>query len=198
MKKIAFIFTLPILAVIAFIVVVFGAYIIVLNTDVPRNLISYNDLTIYKNNDYEDLNPKIRDVAEIYLPKYDSFEFKDYVNQFYVFDGSKTLFAPGISIVLELKFNDNEKYEAFWEYEKSRINYTDQYEISKNEYRCYLADEEDLLFVAKNAERPYKFCILCENEKEKTVRYVIFYALEIIEVDEKFDDVFKFSNCDWN
>lgn len=161
----------------------------------------YDDLSLYVDSKYNQLNDS--DIYKItaddctnYLPKYNEFEFKDNVDGFYVFDGSKTVLRTSISFVLELQFQDISEYERFSSCEYFRCEYDFDKIINHNGYECRITKNKDLTYFYYEEDIPYQFGMLCENIEMLKIRYVYFRECESF-VDEQFNVVFQNTNCDW-
>lgn len=166
-----------------------------------EKIIRYSDINLYINNNYDKLIDHYGfdffcNRAKQYLPEYDAFEYKQFIKGFYLFDGAYTFGHTQISVVLELQFNNSQEYEKFIAYEHDRCEYTNKFNISRNDYICYITVDEDYTKYRYQAERPHKFGMLCENKNNLTVRYVYFEELEV-DVDEQFNRVFTGTNCEW-
>lgn len=166
-----------------------------------EKIIRYSDINLYINNNYDKLIDHYGfdffcNRAKQYLPEHDEFEYKQFIKGFYLFDGAYTFGHTQISVVLELQFNNSQEYEKFIAYEHDRCEYTNKFNISRNDYICYIAVDEDYTKYRYQAERPYMLGMLCENKNNLTVRYVYFEEREL-DVDEQFNRVFTGTNCEW-
>jgi len=164
-------------------------------------IIKYSDINLYIEKNYCELSDN--DIYKItskncdnFLPKYDDFEYKEFVNGFYVFDGSATYTHASISFVLELQFDNIKTYEKFLTYENNRCEYTNEFNIKKNGYLCYVTTNDTLTYYHYETNIPFQFGMLCENQEVLSIRYVYFRECES-SVDKKFDVVFKNTNCNW-
>ena len=157
---------------------------ILLDVDYKNNLITENDISIYRTEEYG------------YLPKYDEFDYKDYITDFYLYDSTKTLQAQIVSYVLELSFESYNQYSKFIEYETNRYIYGEDYSILKNNYECYLCTDEAITLYYYDEDMPFTLGMLCLNETDLKVRYIYYINIEWA-VDKKYEDVFKYTNCDW-
>ena len=166
-----------------------------------KNIKLYDDISLYVDSEYNQLSDNYiykitSDNCANYLPGYNEFEFKDNINGFYVFDGSKTVLRTSISFVLELQFKKTSEYERFISYEYSRCEYDFDKIISYNGYECHITKSKDLTYFYYEKDIPYQFGMLCKNIEMQKVRYVYFRECES-SVDERFNVVFQNTNCDW-
>jgi hypothetical protein len=137
------------------------------------------------------------DVAEQFFPNSEELENKESLNNFYVLDTVLMFDSITVSYVLEFQFDNSLVYETFLNKEKTRIEYTNKYEIIKNGYKCSIANDNPLILYRYGAERPFLFCLLCENSLNLCVRFVMFcWGGDMI--DEDFENVFKYTNSDWS
>lgn len=164
----------------------------------------YSDVSLYTTGDYLTL---ITDDAgtfgsyegsamlcERYLPE-SNFEYSDYVKGFYIYYINDIAYDIR-SFVLELQFDDTDTYEDFISYEMDRVQYTDKFNISRNNYNFLVATSEELTYYYYGRDIPYEFCMLGKNQETLTVRYICFNEFEN-EVSENFREVFKHTNCEW-
>ena len=160
-----------------------------------------DNLDLYINDNFEsisnyDIYKRTSNNCKSYFPKYENFEYKEFVYGFYVFDGSKTVLRTSISFVLELQFQKTSEYERFISYEYSRCEYDFDKIISYNGYECHITKSKDLTYFYYEKDIPYQFGMLCKNIEKQKVRYVYFRECES-SVDERFNVVFQNTNCDW-
>ena len=165
-----------------------------------NNIKAYSDIELYKSDSYDDLSSKAvyqftAERCKLYLPQSD-FEYKNYIDGFYIFDGSGTNFRTSISFVLQLKLNDLTTYNQFLQYEYKRIDYAEGYIVHKNDYDCRITIDEKITAYKYAKDTPYMFGLLCENSKDLIVRYVFFRECEI-DVDNSLSIVFENTNCEW-
>lgn len=166
----------------------------------------YDDINLFiddsylKLNDYKDYNDTVYKGAskksKYFFPDYSEFANIEIINGFYIFDGSKTIHRCSLSFVLDLKFDNLQDYENYLANELTRCNYTSQFNISYNNYECLITTDETYTYYHVNKKVPYEFGMLCYDKENFIIRYVYFRECGY-EVDEKFDIVFKNTNCDW-
>ena len=89
---------------------------------------TYEDLSLYTENRYHNLYDRpiyvhVAKCSEIFFPKYEEFEYKDYLSNFYIFNGSKTLIYDDLSFVLELDLKSYNVYNIFLEDELNDIKH---------------------------------------------------------------------------
>ena len=149
-----------------------------------KNVIRTSDKSLYEMNEY------------YFLPNYNEFEYKENVIGFYTYDSSNTLFGGSVSYVLELQFATKKVYNEFVEYEYTRYEYDSNSIILKNDYECYLCLNENITQYYYGEYMPYALGMLCLNEKDIKIRYVYYVNIEH-SIDNKFNDVFQNTNCDW-
>ncbi len=157
---------------------------IIIDIDFKKNVIKINDKSLYEISEY------------YFLPKYNEFDYRGYVNEFYVYDSSKTFSGGSVSYVLELKFTTKQIYSEFIEFERNRYEYTNSSIYTKNDYDCYLCLEEEITQYYYGAEMPYALGMLCLNEIDMKVRYLYYINIEGT-IDKHFNIVFISTNCDW-
>ena len=169
--------------------------------DNKNNVIRYDDINLYLDNSYielleDDIYKRTSNNCANYLPKYESFQFNEFVKAFYVFDGRKTLSHTSISFVLELQFDSLEVYEQFLSYEHKRCEYTNKFDISFNGYICSISTNENITHYYYGEEIPFQFGMLCKNEDKLSIRYIYFRECKGV-VDKQFKIVFENTNCNW-
>lgn len=159
----------------------------------------YDDLNLYMNDEYKNFGSgdykKACRLGSKYIIKYDDFEYNEYVKEFYILDRTDNLFDGPVSFVLELQFEYIDVYNEFLEYEYQRFNYDFEFEIIKNDYKCFLVNDEEITHYYYGKDTPNRFGMLCENIEEKIVRY--FFYSDYDEVDESFNYAFENTNCEW-
>lgn len=166
-----------------------------------QKITKHDDITLYINNDYDLLNDneiykKTSNNCKDFLPKYNDFIYRQFVKEFYIFDGSNTMSYTSISFVLELQFDNIQEYKQFLLYENERMEYTDKFEITYKEYNCFLTTDTNLTYYYYEENIPFQFGMLCQNEKNLLIRYIYFRECES-SVDKNFNIVFKNTNCNW-
>lgn len=124
--------------------------------------------------------------AKTFFPECDTFDYKDNIHDFVIFDGTKTI-SYDLSILLELKFESDEKLNEFLEYEYARFSYS--YIMKYNNYVIKLVDDEDINLYKYKSDKPYICGLLCINNTSYTVSYIIFYELYGMYVN--YNDIFK-------
>ena len=160
-----------------------------------------DNLDLYINDNFEsisnyDIYKRTSNNCKSYFPKYENFEYKEFVYGFYVFDGSSTLLQTSISFVLELRFLDAIAYENFYDYEINRVDYNDDFIVEYKDYSCLITDEDNFTFCYYDQHIPFQFGMLCMNKNKLSARYVYFRECES-QVDKHFNIVFENTNCDW-
>lgn len=166
-----------------------------------KKILKYDDLNLYKSNNYELLNnndiyKRTSNNCKLFIPEYNDFEYSQFANGFYIFDGTNTLTYTSVSFVLELQFNTTQEYEQFILYEHDRCEYTNKYNIIYHGYECFVTVDENYTYFYYEKDIPYQFGLLCENKNNLMIRYVYFRECES-SLEEQFDVVFKNTNCDW-
>lgn len=161
----------------------------------------YADLSLYIEDNYKTLSTNnlygiTSDNCKSYLPSYETFPYKENLNEFYVFNGTKSFLQKSISFVLELQFQNIAEYEEFLTYEYSRCDYDFDTTISHNDYECFITNNSELTYFYFEEDIPYQFGMLCRNEEELKIRYVYFRECEL-SIDDQFNIVFQNTNCEW-
>lgn len=162
---------------------------------------TYEDLSLYTENKYHNLYDYsiyvgVAKCSEIFFPKYEEFEYKDYLSNFYIFNGYKTLINDDLSFVLELDLKSYNVYNSFLEDELNRIEYTDEFNISYNEYETYVTSSSELTFFKYGKTAPYQLGLIAYNENTFKVRYIYFWT-SFTSLEGNFTRIFKSTNCDW-
>ena len=147
-----------------------------------KNIIKSDDILLYQTNEYP------------YLPNYDEFEYKEYINGFYLYDSSKALSGQAVTYVLELKFNTLDEYNNFLEYEYNRFEYKMDSKIKRNNYECYICPSFEMYYY--KGEMPYALGMLCLNKTDLVVRYLYYKDIQIA-IDINYNSVFNKTNCEW-
>lgn len=186
---------------LSLIVLIFSSYIGCLIYSNINDIERYDNIALYKTNDYLLLNNQdtyidVSNRSNVFFPKYDDFVNKDIINGFYIFDGRMTITRTSLSFVLELKFENLQEYEEYLTYEMDRCSYTNKYNISHKNYECLITIDKNITYYRYNKDIPYAFGMLCYNKDRLIIRYVYFEECEG-PVEKNFKIVFKNTNCDW-
>ena len=163
--------------------------------EVGRRTIRYNDIDHYIEDTYDSLNFSpiyyiVSKDSKKFIPEYSTFEYKQFAKKFYIFENT-----DATNLVLELQFDTVSEYEDFLAYEHNRCEYTDEFNVEYNGYKCYVTTDNSYTHYSLFGKLPYRFGMLCENKDKLTVRYV-YHHRDVISKTQ-FEMVFSQTNCDW-
>lgn len=153
-----------------------------------------HDIMLYYGNAYDGLVQKhehFANSAELYFPKYEEFPFSSNVSDFCVFNGAKT-YIYDLTYTIELNFETRESFDEFISYEYDRFSYIEVY--SYKDYSVFLVNEDAINFYYYKESVPYIGGLLCINEEELTVRYMVY---ELLGGKPRYNVVFKSTDLEW-
>ena len=188
--------TTLIIILIAFIVVnVFLISLILWNhSRIKKKIVIYHNIDVYTSGSYDGLVQKhehFANSAELYFPKYEEFPFSSNVSDFCVFNGAKT-YIYDLTYTIELNFETRESFDEFISYEYDRFSYIEVY--SYKDYSVFLVNDDTINFYYYKESVPYIGGLLCINEEELTVRYMVY---ELLGGKPRYNVVFKSTDLEW-
>ena len=178
--------------------------------DKEENTIRIDDINIFISEEYvvEDRNAGAewwKDIpgrnARKFFPSYDEIEYEYSDISFYVYAYAGLSF-PDATFVLELKFDDSEKYEeaksdiyTIYDYLEKPV----KSEMPSCEYKVgdYLIK---VLTEGKEEDSfPNFIYTICENDNENIIRYMFLYSThqDTIHISDFVNGVKKHTNCQW-
>lgn len=166
----------------------------------------YHDIEIYIQQKYHDKDAFGEKVyhsgvgADYFLPKYEEIEYNYSDIDFYIFDGTATLSKTAVTFVLDLKFNDKTEYESAKQNELATHDFMTEYEGKKwyekpvfefniGDYLCKTVDGNGY---------PSRVRLICLNDYNYVLRYLIFEEWESPEYVKDADYILSCTNCPWD
>lgn len=167
----------------------------------------YHDVQIYSEKTYLDKDKFGEKVyftglgARSFLPEFSEITY-DYSDiDFYLFNGTATSSNTAVTFVLDLKFEDAERYEEAKQTELSchafRTEYADKkwldcvplFEFSEGSYVCK---------TVQNDHYPSRFGLLCYSDDNNSLRYLFFEEWEASGYIQSKEYIIECTNCPWD
>ncbi|MBQ9448687.1 MAG: hypothetical protein IJU60_02285 [Acholeplasmatales bacterium] len=153
------------------------------------------DINYYKYRWYEDYDGYYYQLTRNTFNTIKPVGVDNYLNNFYIFyDYTEKSKDTGVSVILDLKFNDINDYNNLVSVETNKYNFYEELKFSKNNYVIKLINDDAITRFRSTKTVPYSYGAICLNEKDLIIRYVSFADYKTV---DDFSNLFECSLCKW-